>query len=152
MIKSYFEDENQDVHSHFYGKSITIKKYRLGEKSIMFSEIDPEFLILFGILIALVVTFVATSYRHVHKTGFKHKFIHLADGGLKMEFYKFGGGGLQTTRTKRFYNQYRVGMTITHENKQYKISKLNEADDTSLLVALILPDMKIIAYLEEVTE
>ena len=109
----------------------------------MFSEIDSVFIILCGIIILLVIIVAVASYRHVHKTGFKPKFIHLSDGSVKMEFYNFGW--IQRDRTKRFYEQYKAGMTVPYNGTSYRITELKEISDSSIL----RPDVKIVAYLEE---
>jgi hypothetical protein len=104
---------------------------------------DP-FLLVCGILIfVLVVAIIIGSYHHVHKAGFKPKFVILSDNSIQMEFYNFGG--LQTKRTERFYAQYKVGMEILYQNKKYKITQIKEITDSSLM----RPDKKIVAYLEE---
>ncbi|MDR1136576.1 MAG: hypothetical protein LBL49_10475 [Clostridiales Family XIII bacterium] len=59
-----------------------------------------------------------------------------------MEFYDFGG--LQTARTKRFYEQYKVNMRVAYEGKQYRVSAFKELKDNSLT----RENMKIVAYLE----
>jgi hypothetical protein len=105
---------------------------------------DP-FILVCGILFgALVIGIIIGSYHHVHKASFKPKFVLLSDGSLQMEFYNFGG--LQTERTKRFYNQYSIGMEIAYQNKRFKITQIKEIDDSSTLRL----DKKIVAYLEEV--
>jgi hypothetical protein len=108
-------------------------------------HIMDSFILVCGIIIfVLVVAVVIGSYRHVHKSGFKPKFVTLSDNSIQMEFYNFGG--LQTKRTERFYAEYKVGMEILYQNKKYKITQLKEISDPSL----IRPDKKIVAYLEEV--
>ncbi|MDR0501342.1 MAG: hypothetical protein LBG97_08920 [Coriobacteriales bacterium] len=104
---------------------------------------DP-FLLVCGILIVvLLVAIIIGSYHHVHKAGFKPKFVVLSDNSVQMEFYNFGG--LQTKRTERFYAEYKVGMEIVYQNRKYKITQFKEIDDASLM----RPDKKIVAYLDE---
>jgi hypothetical protein len=103
-----------------------------------------SFLLVCGIIIlGLVVAIIIGSYHHVHKAGFKPKFVILSDNSIQMEFYNFGG--LQTKRTERFYDEYKVGMEIVYQNKKYKIAQFKEITDSSVM----RPDKKIVAYLEE---
>ena len=76
---------------------------------------DPILIILLALIVVLVIVIAVASYNHVNKSSFNPKFIQLSDGSLIMEFYNFGG--LQTARTKRFYEQYKPGMTVTHAGK-----------------------------------
>ncbi|OCG20956.1 hypothetical protein A9G11_09690 [Gilliamella sp. wkB108] len=105
---------------------------------------DPIVLIILIVAVILFIAVAIGSYRHVHKTGFKPTFRKLSDGSVQLECTGFGG--LQTTRTKRFYEKYKLGMELIYENKRYKIVEFKELIDPSLLQE----DRKIVAYLEEV--
>ena len=61
-----------------------------------------------GVLIVICITAVIIgSWYHVKKAKFTPTFIELENGNLQMEFYEFGG--IQTSRTKRFHETYKVG-------------------------------------------
>jgi hypothetical protein len=110
----------------------------------MLSNIDPFLLVCGAIILVLVIAIVLGTYHHVYKAKFKPKFIQFSDGSLQMEFSEFGG--VQTTRTERFYKQYKIGMQITHNGKNYEIVQFKEICNPSV----IRTDLKIVAYLEEV--
>jgi hypothetical protein len=105
---------------------------------------DP-FILVCGILFfGLIIIIGIVSYKHVHNTPFKPKFVISGDNNIQMEFYNFGG--IQTERTKRFYSQYTVGMEVQYQNRKYKITGFKELKDSST----IRVDKKIVAYLEEI--
>ncbi|MDR1439458.1 MAG: hypothetical protein LBJ10_05455 [Clostridiales bacterium] len=104
---------------------------------------DPFLLVCGIIIVGLVVAIIIGSYHHVHKAGFKPKFVILSDNSIQMEFYNFGG--MQTKRTERFYAEYKAGMEIVYKNKKYKIAQFKEINDSSAM----RPNKKIVAYLEE---
>ena len=114
----------------------------------MFSDMDSTditvLLVSGGLILVIIVIIIIGVYRHTYKAAFKPKFIALSDGSLKMEFYNFGG--VQTTRTKRFYEQYQVGMVVPHNGRQYRIAELKEVADLTWSGQ----DLKMVAYLEEV--
>ena len=105
---------------------------------------DPVFLALCAAIIILVVIIAVGSRRHVHKDAFKPTFERSGDGSLRMVCAGFGG--LQSARSRRFYEQYKVGMRVFYQNKPYTITGFEEVFDKDALI----PDLKIIAYLEEV--
>jgi hypothetical protein len=123
------------------------KKHKFDWEGFMFEDIDQDILIagvgLVIVIVVLLIIVVVASYHHVHKAAFKPKFRRLPDGSLSMEFAGFGG--LQTSRTKRFHEQYKIGTVVVHEGKRYKIAQLKEISDPSL----IREDVKIVAYLED---
>ncbi len=104
---------------------------------------DPIVLIMCAIIFVLVIVAIIGSRNHVRKAAFKPKFMKLGDGTVNMEFYNFGG--LQTARTKRFYEQYKVGMQVSCEGKEYRIAEFKEV----AIDSLVRSDVKIVAYLEE---
>jgi len=96
------------------------------------------------LVVALVIAIVYGIYHHTHKEDFEPKFVRLEDGSLKVEFHGFGG--IQKSRTKRFYGQYKVGSLISYEDKQYEILELTEAHHSHLMRI----DIKIVAHVREV--
>lgn len=107
-----------------------------------FSE-DPELLIILAIIIVFIIIAAVGIYHHNYKAGFKPIFRAFSDGSVQMEFMGFG---LKTVRTKRFYEQYTLGMSISYQGQLYKIVEFKEQPHYSLLQSTT----KIVAYLEKV--
>ena len=105
---------------------------------------DILFTIIILIALFLIVTVIVGSYYHVHKAKFKPKFRKLSDGSLQMEFSGFAG--LQTSRTKRFYEQYKVGMKIEYDGKFYEIEEIKEQAE----LGVARTDQIMVCYLREV--
>ena len=96
-----------------------------------------------GVAVVLIVIVIIGSYHHVHKAGFKPKFVRLSDGSIQMEFDGFGG--IQSSRTKRFHEEYRQGMTVSYQGGEYIITDIQEQSNPTLARA----DLKMVCYLEE---
>jgi len=102
------------------------------------------FMVLVGIIIVLIIVLIVGINHHIHKAPFKPKFKKLSDGSLQMEFIGFGG--LQTSRTKRFHEQYKVGMKVEYQGKRYEIEEIKEQSEVTAMRA----DIVMVCYLREV--
>lgn len=105
---------------------------------------DPVVLVMLVLVVILIIVIAIGSFYHVHKTSFKPIFKELSDGSVQMECTGFGG--IQTTRTKRFFDQYKLGMELIYKSNRYKIVEFKELKDPSLLKE----ELKVVAYLEKV--
>jgi len=104
---------------------------------------DLVFTIMLGIIVVLLVIAVIGIRHHLYKAKFNPEFRSLSDGSLQMEFAGFGG--IQTTRTKRFYEQYRIGMKVEYQGNEYQIEEIQQQSDPSM----IRRDVIMICYLKE---
>jgi hypothetical protein len=102
------------------------------------------FMILVGIIIVLIIVLVVGINHHIHKAPFKPKFKKLSDGSLQMEFDGFGG--IQTSRTKRFLEEYKEGMKVEYQGKMYEIEEIKEQSE----VTVTRTDRVMVCYLREV--
>ena len=102
------------------------------------------FMILVGIFIVLLVVLIVGLNHHIHKAPFKPRFKQISDGSLQMEFNGFGG--VQTARTKRFHEQYKVGKQVEYQEKRYEIEEIKEQSE----VTLVSGDIIMVCYLREV--
>ncbi len=96
------------------------------------------------IIIVLVIAIIIGSRNHVKNAPFKPEFRKDQNGNLIMEFLNFGG--IQSERTKRFHDAYKVGMVITHENRSYEIVRLEQMTYETLAKKY---NVKMVAYLQE---
>lgn len=103
----------------------------------------PVFLVLIIIIFILVAAIAVGSYLHVHKPKFNPVFKKLSDGSVQMECTGFAG--IQTTRTKLYYEKYKPGMELMYQGQKYKIVEFKEVSDPGLLKQ----ELKIVAYLEK---
>lgn len=98
-----------------------------------------------GVLIVICITAVIIgSWYHVKKAKFTPTFIELENGDLQMEFYEFGG--IQTSRTKRFHETYKVGQSIRYKGESFVISEIKEIPYTSAAGG----DIKMAVYLDRI--
>ena len=108
-------------------------------------ELDPLLIACVALIVILLVIVVVGVYHHNHKATFSPKFVKLSDGSVQMEFLDFVKNS-SSARTKRFYQQYYVGLEVSYVSQRYKIAEIKEITDLKLLGG---SDAKIVAYLEE---
>ncbi|RBP97765.1 hypothetical protein CRD60_03940 [Bifidobacterium aemilianum] len=94
--------------------------------------------VLLVIVIAIIFCVVHTL-RHPVPISFEPVFKTFPDGSVQMEFSGVEGA----KRTKRFHEEYQVGMPIEYEGQAYTIAQIKEHHEAGMVYAKIIT-----AYLE----
>ncbi|MDH6365977.1 MULTISPECIES: hypothetical protein [unclassified Breznakia] len=96
------------------------------------------------VIIVLVIAIILGSRHHVKKAAFKPVFRKMDDGSLCMEFLNFGG--IQKERTRRFYEEYAVGKTVSYQGIIYEITQIKEVTYETLAKKY---NIKMVVYLRQ---
>lgn len=110
---------------------------------------DTDTIVIIGLIVFIIIMIgvvIIGSYHHVNKAKFKPIYKTLSDGSLQIEFSGFGG--LQKERTKRFLDEYSVGMNIIYNDKEYIVEEIKEVAEGTITRA----DLKMVLYLKEVSD
>ncbi|MDR2714524.1 MAG: hypothetical protein LBB42_03215 [Coriobacteriales bacterium] len=108
-------------------------------------QVDPILIVLVALVALLAIVLALSAYHYTHRAAFKPTFVDSEAGKPCMEFYDFSKNSA-SPRTKRFYEEYTVGKKISHEDKDYEITNIEENSEPTLLGGSA---MKIVVHLKE---